>query len=195
MGAKVYTFNVVYKNCDNRIYRVFEVSSNYTLAQLGYAVLASFETYAYHLFGIEYKGVFYETEIEHDGDSPLMRDFKLSSFHFQCGERLNMIYDFGCEQEFDIELTDIKDMPKYCGRAYPRVVDGAGRGIIDDMPAAELLNVINKTDRDGKSDFEITTKFGNNIIWDYRDYHIDNDNCLLKGSIEQIQLGYEQDMD
>ncbi len=42
MGSKVYTFKEVYENCDNKIHRVFEVSSNYTLAQLGYVVLASF---------------------------------------------------------------------------------------------------------------------------------------------------------
>ena len=38
MGAEVYTFKVVYENCDNKIYRVFEVSSNNTLAQLGYVI-------------------------------------------------------------------------------------------------------------------------------------------------------------
>lgn len=195
MSAEVYTFKVVYENCDNKIYRVFEVSSNYTLAQLGYVILASFRTNAYHLFSIEYKGTVYETDIEYDGASPLMREVKLSSMSLQCGEHLKMIYDFGCEQEFDIVLTDIQPMPKHRGRAYPRVIEGEGLGIIDDMPADELLNIINKTDCDGKSDFKITTEFGNDIIWDYRDYRIDDDNCLLKGSIEQIQRGYEQDED
>ncbi len=119
MGAEVYTFKVVYENCDNKIYRVFEVSSNNTLAQLGYIILASFQTKAYHLFGIEHKGVFYETDIENDGEAPLMREVKLSSMTLQCGEHLKMIYDFGCEQEFDIVLTNIQPMPKHLGRAYP----------------------------------------------------------------------------
>lgn len=165
---------------------MFEVSSNNTLAQLGYIVLASFRTKAYHLFNIEYRGTVYETDIENDGESPLMREVKLSSMSLQRFEHLKMIYDFGCEQEFDIVLEDIQPMPKHRGRAYPRVIEGAGWGIIDDMPAFELLKIINKIDRDGKSDFEITTEFGNDIIWDYRNYRMDCDNYLLKGDAENI---------
>ncbi len=191
MGTKVYTFKVVYGNCDNKIYRVFEVSSNYTLAKLGYVVLASFRTYACHLFFIEHKGVRYETDIEHDWDSPLMRDFKLSSLSLQCGERLKMVYDFGCEQEFDIVLTDIRDMQKNSGRSYPRVIDGAGKGIIEDMPAYELLKIIKKTTLDNRSDFEMMTESGDVVAWDFRDYEIDEDNNLLKSAVRDIQLSYE----
>lgn len=192
MGAEVYTFKVVYENCDNKIYRVFEASSNNTLAQLGYIVLASFRTKAYHLFNIEYRGTVYETDIENDGESPLMREVKLSSMSLQRFEHLKMIYDFGCEQEFDIVLTDIQPMPKHRGRAYPRVIEGAGWGIIDDMPAFELLKIINRIDRDGKSDFEITSELGNVMIWDYRNYRMDCDNYLLKGDAENIRYGYEE---
>lgn len=180
------------KTVTTEFYIVFEVSLNNTLVQLGYVVLASFQTKAYHLFGIEHKGVFYETDIENDKESPPMRNVKLSSMSLQCGEHLKMIYDFGCEQEFDIVLEDIQPMPKHRGRAYPRVIECAGWGIIDDMPAFELLKIINKIDRDGKSDFEITSELGNVMIWNYSNYRMDCDNHLLKGDAESIRYGYEE---
>ena len=194
MAVQVYTFKITYKECNNKIWRTFEVSSNYNLARLGYMVLSSFDTKAYHLFCIKHKEITYETAIEYYGQSPLLQDVKLSSLNLQTGEHMEMIYDYGTEQHFDIELIDIKDMPKGTGRAYPRVIDGAGRGIIDDMPVDELMKIITKTDKNGKSDFIITTEFGNEMVWDYRNYNMDYDNCLLKGEIEMIQDGYEGDL-
>ena len=191
MAVQVYTFKVIYKGCNNKIWRTFKVSSNYDLARLGYMILAGFDTKAYHLFCIEHKGNVYETAIENYSQYPLLQDAKLSSLNLQPGEHMEMIYDFGTEQHFDIELIDIKDMPKGTGRAYPRVIDGAGQGIIDDMYVDELMEIITETDKNGKSDFIITTEFGNEMVWDYRNYNIDYDNCLLKGEIEMIQEGYE----
>lgn len=194
MAVQVYTFKVTYQRCGNKIWRTFEVSSNYNLAKLGYMVLSSFDTKAYHLFCIKHKETTYETAIEYYGQSPLLQDVKLSSLNLQTGEHMEMIYDYGTEQHFDIELIDIKDMPKGTGRAYPRVIDGAGRGIIDDMPVDELMKIITKTDKNGKSDFIITTEFGDEMVWDYRNYNMDYDNCLLKGEKEMIQDGYEGDL-
>ena len=192
MAVQVYTFKVTYEGCENKIWRVFEVSSNYDLARFGYMILASFDTMAYHLFHIECDSIQYETAIENDGEYPLLQEAKLSKLNLQIGQHMEMVYDFGCEQEFDIELIKIADMSKGAGRAYPRIMDGAGRGIIDDMPVYELMEIINKTDKNGKSDFKITTELGDKRIWDYRDYDMDADNCLLKGEIDAIQEGYEE---
>lgn len=194
MAVQIYTFKVTYQGSGNKIWRTFEVSSNYNLAGLGYMVLSIFDTKAYHLFNIEYKDVVYETAIENYGQFPLLQDAKLSELKMQTGEHLHMIYDFGTEQHFDIELINISGMPKGTGRAYPRIIDGAGRGIIVDMPVDELMKIITKTDKNGKSDFIITTEFGNEMVWDYRNYNMDYDNCLLKGEIEMIQDGYEGDL-
>ncbi len=43
MATQVYTFKITYADCDNRIWRTAAVSSNYTLAELGYMVLATFD--------------------------------------------------------------------------------------------------------------------------------------------------------
>ena len=193
--AQVYTFKITYQECGNKIWRTFEVSSNYDLASLGYMVLASFRTMAYHLFSIECKGIEYETDIENYGEYPLLREQKLSNLNLIIGEHMQMIYDFGCEQMFDIELIDISEMPRGSGRSYPRVIDGEGKGIIDDMSAYELSKIIKETDKNGKSNFEKENSFGDMIIWDYRDYKIDYDNCLLKGEISMIREAYETESD
>lgn len=195
MAVQVYTFKVVYEGCDNKIHRTFEVSSNYDLARLGYAILASFDTMAYHLFTITHKGIVYETAIEYYGDGPLLQDTKLAKLDLQIGEHMTMLYDFGCEQVFDIELIGMTDMIRGKGTSYPKVIDGAGRGIIDDMHVSELMEIINETDKNGKSTFIKTDDFGDEVIWDYRDYRMDYDNYMLKAVIARIKDGYEGEDD
>lgn len=189
--AKVYTFKIIYMGCENRIWRDIQISSKSTLAVLGYAVLSSFNTCAYHLFYMEYKGTNYELNDEEFQTKPkLMAETKLGDLGLELGDKIHMIYDFGEEQEFEITLLSDEEMPKHSGRAYPKVSDGAGRGIIDDMSAEDLLDLIKKIDKTGKSDFIYAHK-GEHLPWDYRNYRIDTDNCLLKGEIAQIKSAYE----
>lgn len=191
MAAQVYTFKVIYEGCNNKIWRTFEVSSNYDFARLGYMILSSFDTKAYHLFSIEHKDIVYETAIENYGESPLLQDIKLSNLNLQPSEHMEMIYDYGTEQHFDIEFISAVDMLRGKGTSYPKVIDGAGRGIIDDMHVDELMEIIAAIDKNGKSDFKVWVSENHEIIWDYRDYNIKYDNALLKGKISLIQEGYE----
>lgn len=78
MAVQVYTFKVTYKHCEGKIWRIFDVSSNSDLALLGYMILASFDTMAYHLFSIECNNTIYETAIENYGEYPLLQETKLS---------------------------------------------------------------------------------------------------------------------
>ena len=103
-----------------------------------------------------------------------------------------MTYDLGCMQVFNIELLEIGDMPRGHGTAYPKILDGAGRGIVDDMPAFELLEAIRKTDENGHSEIYYSNDGFNDVPeWDYTNYRVDWDNALLKGIIERISDGYE----
>ena len=58
------------------------------------------------------------------------------------------------------------------------------------MSAKDLLDLIKKIDKTGKSDF-IYAHRGERAMWDYRNYQIDIDNCLLKGEIARIKSAYE----
>lgn len=200
MAVQIYTFKVTYADCGNKIWRTAAISSNYTLAELGYMVLATFDTMAYHLFEMKYKGTtFFLTEedfedLPYNEDEPydLLGLYKIGKLGMNIGDTIEMTYDFGCEQVFNIELLEIGDMPKGHGRAYPKILDGEGRGIVDDMPAFELLESIRKTDVDGHSGiFYSSSGFNDPPEWDYRNYDIKIDNGLLKGTIEQIRDGYE----
>lgn len=200
MATQIYTFKIVYADCDNRIWRTAAVSSNYTLLQLGYLVLATFDTMAYHLFEMKYKDTTYFLEEEDFEDLPcdekeeydLLSPYRLGSLDMRIGDVIEMTYDMGCHQVFEITLLEIGDMPKGTGRAYPKILDGAGRGIVDDMPADELLEAIREIDLGGHSGIHYSSYgFENVPEWDYRNYRIDLDNSLLKKIIERIRDGYE----
>ena len=190
MATKVYTFHIVYEGLEEKIWRKVEVSSNYRMDQLGYMVLAAFDTMAYHLFEFYYDDGRFEIPNE---DAPFeqidMAIFRLHQLGMKLGDRIRMEYDFGTTQTFWLELTGIEDMKRGWGRRYPYILEGAGRGIIDDMPCEELAELIKQIDRDGKTNEAIY--YQERIMpWDYRWFDLDCMNGLLKGEIELIEEGY-----
>lgn len=200
MAVQIYTFKITYADCDNKIWRIAAVSSNYTLAKLGYMILASFDTMAYHLFEMKFKGTTYFLTEEDFEDLPnydnerydLFGVHKIGTLGLNVGDTIQMTYDLGCCQVFNIELLEINDMLRGHGTAYPKILDGAGRGIVDDMPAFELLEAIRKTDENGHSEIYYSSSCSDNAPeWDYRNYRVDWDNTLLKGIIDRIRDGYE----
>ena len=190
MATKVYTFHITYEGLEERIWRKVEVSSNYRLDQLGYMVLAAFDTMAYHLFEFYYDDERFEIPNE---DAPFeqidMADFKLHQLKLKLGDRIRMEYDFGTTQTFWLELVEIADMKRGWGRRYPYVLDGTGRGIIDDMSCEELSELVAQIDRNGKTDEPIYYQ-ERRMSWDYRWFDLDCMNSLLKGEIELIEEGY-----
>lgn len=190
MATKVYTFHITYEGLEEKIWRKVEVSSNYRLDQLGYMVLAAFDTLAYHLFEFYYDDDRFEIPNE---DAPFeqidMADFKLHQLKLKLGDRIRMEYDFGTTQTFWLELVEIADMKRGWGRRYPYVLDGAGLGIIDDMSCEELSELVAQIDRNGKTDEPIYYQ-ERMMPWDYRWFDLDCMNSLLKGEIELIEEGY-----
>ena len=190
MATKVYTFHITYEGLEEKIWRKVEVSSNYRLDQLGYMVLATFDTLAYHLFEFYYDDDRFEIPNE---DAPFeqidMADFKLHQLDLKLGDRIRMDYDFGTTQTFWLELIELADMKRGWGRRYPYVLDGAGRGIIDDMSCEELSELVAQIDRNGKTDEPIYYQ-ERMMPWDCRWFDLDCMNSLLKGEIELIEEGY-----
>lgn len=50
--TNVYTIKIKYVGCENKIWCEAQISSNAFLCDLGYMILATFDTMAYHLFNI-----------------------------------------------------------------------------------------------------------------------------------------------
>lgn len=187
----VYHFKIIYEGCENKIWREIQISSNSYLCQLGYTVLATFDTLAYHLFEISCNGKRYvlPSEDERVPAGECLFIVKLKDLALQPGSVLEMNYDFGCDQTFRIEFMDAQPMARGMGRAYPRVVAGEGRGVVDDVPSFALLDIIKEIDETGTSTFYYSAQ-NPHSPWDYRNYSIDIDNAMLKGEIEAIADGY-----
>ena len=118
-----------------------------------------------------------------------MADFKLHQLKLKLGDRIRMEYDLGTTQTFWLELVEIADMKRGWGRRYPYVLDGAGRGIIDDMSCTELSELVAQIGRNGNTDEPIYYQ-ERMKPWDYRWFDLDCMNSLLKGEIELIEEGY-----
>ena len=190
MAAKVYTFHIVYEGLEDKIWRKVAVSSNYRLDQLGYTVLAAFDTMAYHLFEFFYDNKRFEIPNEDAFEEQIdMADFKLHQLELKIGDSIRMGYDFGTTQTFLIKLINIEDMGKGQGRKYPYVLEGAGRGIIDDMSSDELQELVEEIDATGKTKEPFYYQ-NRSLPWDYRWFDLNCINGLLKGEIEFIEEGY-----
>lgn len=191
MSTKVYTFHITYEGLDNIIWRKAEVSSNYRLDQLGYTVLAAFDTMAYHLFSFYIGNQCYEFPDE-DGfsDGVDMASVKLGDMDLKIGDRIRMDYDYGTTQTFWLKLVEIDDLQKGHGTRYPYITEGAGQGIIDDMSCDELIELIKQIDEKGRTDEPIYYK-ERSIPWDYRHFDLNILNGLLKGEIKLIEDGYQ----
>lgn len=191
MATQIYTFHIEYKDIPDKIWRDIQVSGNKTLADLGYTILASFDTLAYHLFNIKVNGITYVTDLDLYSEDELMRDYKISKLNLSVGNVLEMVYDYGYEQEFTIKLLTVEDMPKHSSNSYPKIIAGAGRGIIDDMPSYELKKIIDETDANGESSFKIAYNTSFEYIYDYRRFNIEAENSLLKVDTRLIKDAYE----
>lgn len=194
MKAKVYKFLISYKDYEEKIWREVEVSGNYPLSKLAYLILASFDTLANHLFYIEHNSNHYEIDFDddfYDEESTDATTVKLNNMGLEIGSVMEMVYDYGCEQEFIITLKEITDMEKGTSMKYPRIVNGQGKGILDNMFSDEFGEVIKHIDENDKSEQMYLSPTGEYKLWDYRDFDIDEMNRTLKSDIEAIQNGFE----
>ncbi len=193
--AKIFTFQVGIEGLEDKIWRKIEITDRRTVADLAYTILATFDSLAYHLYDIKHGNDRYDCMID-----PLdLREYnfkdavrtKLSDVDFEKNNKMIMEYDFGSTTTFIITFLESRNIEKYNGNHYPYIVDGAGRGMIDDMCDFELKEVVEDIDKKGYSDHFFTPGYERKIKYDYRYFNIKNNNALLKGEILDIKNGYE----
>lgn len=194
--ADVYKFKVRLFELENVIWREIEITSVSSVAKLGYAVLAAFESTASHLFNIRCSGKRYEIVFEDDDfdDEPAtdLIKTKLSALKLCVGNKLSMEYDYGAGWEFEIELLSIVEMKRGAGTHYPYVTDGKGKGIIEDTSPYELVEIVEKTDRDGALPKIMDMYSGKEVPWDYRKIDLEYCNVFFKDNVWKIQSAYEE---
>lgn len=194
--ADVYKFKVRLCELEKAMWRDIEISSVSSVAKLGYAVLAAFESTASHLFNIRFDGKRYEIVFEEDDfdDEPAIDPIKtkLSTLKLSVGDKLNMEYDYGAGWEFEIELLSITEMKRGAGTHYPYVTGGKGKGIIEDTSPYELAEMVTKTDEDGTLPQIMDMYSGKEVSWDYRKFDLEYCNVFFKDNVWKIQNAYEE---
>lgn len=194
--ADVYKFRVKLCELQNVIWREIEITSVSSVAKLGYAVLAAFESTASHLFNIRFDGKRYEIVFEEDDfdDEPAIDPIKtkLSTLKLSVGDKLSMEYDYGAGWDFEMELLSITEMKRGAGMHYPYVTDGKGKGIIEDTSPYELAEMVTKTDKDGTVPQIMDLYSGKEVSWDYRKFDLEYCNVFFKDNVWIIQNAYEK---
>lgn len=145
----IYQFYSCLKDYQPTIWRRFQVAGNVSLARLGYILMTMYEMQASHLFCIDYfikedmhwsrpEVIHYEvltedslpdTETEQTMDAAAMTLRRLSNTP---GLRLCMRYDYGDGWEVELRLEQVFQDDALPGKLLPRVLEGAGYGIIED---------------------------------------------------------------
>lgn len=193
--ADVYKFTVKLCELESIIWREIEITSVSSVAKLGYAVLAAFESTASHLFNIQCRGKRYEIVFEEDDlyGEPVIDPIKtkLSSLKLGVGDRLTMEYDYGAGWEFEIELISITEMKRGTGTHYPYVTDGNGKGIIEDTSPYELVEIVIETDKNSTLPRFTDIYSGEEHEWDYREFNLEYCNTFFKDDVWRIQSAYE----
>lgn len=193
--ADIYKFKVRLCELESIMWRVIEITSVSSVAKLGYAVLAAFESTASHLFNIKFKGKRYEIIFEDDDFNQVPAidptTTKLSALKLNAGDKLSMEYDYGAGWEFEIELLSVSEMKRGAGTHYPYVTDGKGKGIIEDTSPYEIAEIVEKTDHDGTLPRIIDMYSGKENEWDYKKFDLEYCNVFFKDNVWRIRCAYE----
>ena len=194
--AKVLTFKVEIEGLEDKIWRKIEITDRRTVADLAYTILATFDSLAYHLYNITYDNKIYDCWvcIEDDySDIPKVNATitKLKDLELKENDTMEMEYDYGSTTNFKITYLGCTDLERGNGSHYPYVVDGEGRGMLDDICDFELKEIVEDTDKKGYSEHYFTPGYERTIKYDYRNFNIKNNNALLKGLVLEIKNGYE----
>ncbi len=194
--AKVFTFKVEIEGLEEKIWRKIEITDKRMISELAYAILASFDSLAYHLYQIyhgedRYHCMIGDVDFFHEVQVINATQTKLNQIDFSSNNKMVMEYDFGSTTNFIITLVDTRDLERYKANHYPYVIDGAGRGMLDDISQDDLKDIVDDIDKKGYSDYDFTPGYERSIKYDYRDYNMKLDNALLKGEIVLIRDKYE----
>ncbi len=194
--AKVLTFDVNIKGLEESIWRVIEINDSKTLADLAYTILASFDSLAYHLYFVKLNGVTYACN-EHiakdsfDQDEEDASKVRLCNLKFNEEESFVMEYDTGSPTIFEINYLAERDIDHSDSILFPIIIDGGGRGMIDDVSSQDLVDIVNETDEKGYSTYFYTPGYEREEVYDYRFFDIQSTNRILKGLILEMKDGYE----
>lgn len=130
-----YSFKVHHRYLGKGVYRIIEVKSEQTLADLHLAIQSAFEwdndhLYAFHLDGdsrnesFEFQGSPVMFDNPFGADAPPANEAILGKLGLSLHHKFLYFFDFGDSHEFDVEVVAIT--PKAKRAKYPRIVESKG---------------------------------------------------------------------
>lgn len=192
-NKRIYRLKVSLDEVDDKIYRIYDITATSYLSTLAYTILASFNTLAYHLYRFEMNGNVYHCDIcaeEIDGYEINSRLINLNRMYLQKNDKLKMIYDFGCDWQFNIEVIDI--LEKQSDKKYPYIVEGKGKGIVEDEGIYTLQEFIKAKDKGKTPKIQVSDEEYIDFDFDYTEFDLDMLNQKLHSEIRKIKYGFEK---
>ncbi|MGI6783037.1 MAG: plasmid pRiA4b ORF-3 family protein [Aminivibrio sp.] len=203
----IYQFYAELSDFKPKIWRRFQVSNHITPARLCYIIQVLFEMEACHLMALEapleLENVFLRFEIMDEYYEDFLdpdRDVRvfdatggnLRQIGLKVGSRLNFNYDFGDDWWVMLTLEKIlidKDLP---ARELPRVLEGAGHGIVEDCGGPGGLANLAKAFRKKKgADYELYSSWLGIEDFDINSFDLDDMNFRLKKIPRIYKQSYE----
>lgn len=163
----IFQFYAELSNFESRIWRRFQVMNNITMAKLGYIIMTMFEMQASHLFCFDVprrdnymkssanemilfpsSHKFPNLRIELPFIDPICYDDESNKNAAEISlkqvvkipsEEILFTYDYGDDWEIKLILEEVITNKELPGKLLPRVLDGAGYGIIEDCGGASGL--------------------------------------------------------
>lgn len=189
-NKKIYRIKVSLDGVDDKIYRIYDITATSYLSTVAYMILGSFNTLAYHLYSFNINGDIYHcgiAEEDIDGYEIDAKRVTLNQLNLQKEDKFHLTYDFGCDWQFTIQVLDILEKNKE--KTYPYIVEGKGKGIIEDEGIFTLQEIIKENDK-GKKVYKYDDDF--EIEFDYKEFDLEKLNQDLSKEIRKIKNGFEK---
>ena len=184
--AKLFIFRIDIKGLDNKIFRVIEINGGKTLADLAYAILSSSESLGCHPYEIIHNDVTYSCDINNiSAIKTRLRDINLNN------KTMIMNYDFNKTTTFNIELIDSRDIIDSNEYLYPNVIDGYGRGMLEDISGDELKEIIIDIEENNNLEHPFPPRYKKKSLYDHRYFNLKLVNARLKALMYEMKNRYE----
>lgn len=178
----VYRLKVYFDGYAKTQWRTIDILSDSSFNELCYTIMASFNTRASHKFGVQYE---VDGVLKYISDDDMYDSLSVIEF-----DKLKVIYDYGFEKVFYVKLVkELKYKPETANQ-YPKIVDGKGKGIIDDITDEEYSEIVKKV-KAGKLTYRYDGMSEEEEPWHPDDYSVEKDNSTIRSYVRRIKFDCE----
>lgn len=118
---------------EEKLNRIIEIPYCFSVADMAYAILGTFNADGEHMFYVEYKDEKYYCSLEPDDYmAELAENVYLPTLQLRKNSKMELCYDFGDHYLFHIQVVEIKTYKDLFALEQMQVMDGEGYGIWED---------------------------------------------------------------